>query len=86
MNSGFNFIVNIPRPYPGTDENKRIIAYIEPLREKKNVMVSDAYLFNLNQFKADQEPSLSVGFKYMFWFTNEENAYEFSKMFNGIIL
>lgn len=78
MNEEFKFPVNIPRPYPGTGDNEKIIAHVEPLRKAEEVMVSSAYWFNLNQFNDGKEPSLSPGFKYMFWFKNEDAALEFA--------
>jgi len=81
MNEDYPFVVNIPRPYPGTDENERIIKYIEPLRESKLVLVSGAYGFNLGQYEKGEECSLSPGFKYMFWFRTEQELDGFAKHF-----
>ncbi len=77
------FRINIPRPYPGTDENAKQIAFIEPLREKERILVNRAYLFNLDQFETGQECSLSPGFKYEFVFTNKEDATAFKLTFGG---
>jgi hypothetical protein len=77
------FLVRIPRPHPGTDENKRQIEFIEPLRAQDKVFVSRAYMFNLEQFTQGKECSLSPGFKYDFGFVNEEDSVEFQKMFGG---
>ena len=83
-------IVNIPSPYPstlvGTDENGRVIAYIEPLRESKQVRVSGAYMFNLECYQKGEQPCLRPGFKYMFWFESEDKAKEFSELFEGQIV
>lgn len=83
MNEEFKFIVNIPRPYPETGENEKIITYIEPAREAGEVLVSSAYSFNLDQFKAGKECSCSPGFKYMFWFKDKDKADEFGKLFGA---
>jgi len=78
-----NFRINIPRPYPGTDENARQIAFIEPLREKDRILVNRAYWFNLDQFEAGQESSLSPGFRYEFVFPELEDATAFKLAFGG---
>jgi hypothetical protein len=75
----YPFVVNIPRPYPGTDENEHIIKYIEPLRESQLVLVSEAYHFNLEQYEQGKECTLSPGFKYMFWFKTEQDLDRFKK-------
>ena len=81
MSQEFPFEINIPRPYPGTNENETIIKYIEPLREAELVAVSSAYWFNLDQYKKGEECSLSPGFKYMFWFKTEQERDTFKKHF-----
>jgi hypothetical protein len=77
----YPFVINIPRPYPGTGENERIIKYIEPLREAGLVEVSSAYAFNLDQYKQGEECSLSPGFKYMFWFKTKQELNKFTEHF-----
>jgi len=70
--------VNISRPSPLIeDQNKRMCEYIEPLREREKVTVSNAYWFNLNQLKENKPCSLSPGFRYYFWFTEKETAQKF---------
>ena len=81
MSDGFK--INIPRPYPGTDENAKQIAFIEPLREQGRIFVNKAYRFNLDQFKAGQECSLSPGFRYEFVFPEEQDATAFKLVFGG---
>ena len=83
MSEEFLCTINIPRPYPETGENEKIITYIEPLREAGEVEVSSAYWFNLRQFDAGRECSLSPGFKYMFWFKDQDKANEFGKLFGA---
>lgn len=77
------FKINILRPYPGTNENKKQISFIEPLRNEGRVLVSNAYLFNLHQFKIGEESSLSPGFKYVFRFLYREDAIAFKLIFGG---
>ena len=75
------FIINIPRPYPGTDQNARQIAFIEPLRQQNRIQVSDAYRYNLRQFNAGEECSLSPGYRYEFAFFHKEDAAAFKLAF-----
>jgi len=75
--------INIPRPYPGTDENEKQIAFIEPLREDKRVMVTNVYFYNLDQFARGEQSSLSPGFRYEFTFLNREDATAFKLTFGG---
>lgn len=82
-NKWYRWVVNIARPYPETTENADQIAYIEPLRASGEVRVSRAYLFNLNQYEAGEEPSLSPGFRYMFAFVDGGIAAEFAEKFKG---
>lgn len=75
--------INIPRPYPGTDENAKQITFIEPLREHGRAFVTAAYYYNLDQHEAGKEPSLSPGFRYEFVFPNDEDATAFKIIFGG---
>lgn len=77
------FRINIPRPYPGTDENAKQIAFIEPLREQGRALVTNAYWSNLNQFNDGRESSLSPGFRYEFVFLHKEDATAFKLTFGG---
>ena len=75
--------VNIPRPYPGTDENERQIAFIEPLRKDGRMSVNSAYLFNLDRYYKGEPPNRSPGFRYMFEFLHREDATAFKLKFGG---
>ncbi len=79
-------IINIPRPYPGTSENKEQISFIEPLRKSQRIKVNPAYMFSLEQFQIGEEPSLSPGFKYTFRFRHDEDATAFKLKFGGEIV
>lgn len=77
------FIINIPRPVPETDENERLISFVEPLRKAERIKVSSAYFFNLKQFEKNGECSWSPGFRYEFFFPVEEDATAFKLAFGG---
>lgn len=81
MNKGSSFEANIPRPFPDTNENEEIIKYIEPLRNAGLVLAPAAYLFNLGQYTKGEECSLSPGFKYTFWFKEEQDMVKFMEKF-----
>lgn len=79
-------IVSIPRPLPGTDENKRQVEFIEPIRDRGEVSVSRGYIFNLIAYNSGKECSYSPGFNYSFDFEHSEDATAFMLMFNGEII
>jgi len=78
--------INIARPYPGTNENKEQIEWIEPLRKETRIFVSSAYLWNLDSYQKGEMCSYSSGYKYVFAFPNHEDATAFQLKFNGQIL
>ena len=78
-----NFRINIPRPIPGTGENEKIIAFIEPLRNELKVKVSGAYHYNLTQYERGDEPALAPGFRYEFTFIDQMDATAFKLNFGG---
>ena len=75
------YTINIPRPYPGTDENALQIAFIEPLRVENKVQINGAYRFNIDQYNRGEECTLSPGFKYEFGFTDEADYLKFKELF-----
>lgn len=77
------FRINIPRPYPGTHDNQLLISFIEPLRVQGRVIVSLAYMFNLEQYNIGREPSLSPGYRYEFTFPDSVDATAFKLKFGG---
>lgn len=77
-------LINIERPMPGTDENERQIAFIEPLRQAGRVQVPVAYRINLDNYYSGLSCTWSPGFRYEFGFYVLEDATAFKLIFGGV--
>lgn len=79
--------VNILRPHPDLMfDNADICRYIEPLREKGDVITTPAYMQNLFNYSHRRFPTCDPNFDYFFWFKSREEAGKLQERFPHLVV